>query len=371
MSIRIDSVKDKNDWKDFLELPFRIYKNNKYWVPPLRREVRKSLDIKKSPFWKHSRRELFLARDGDIPVGRIAAIIDENHNLFHNEKTGFFGYFECIKEFSTAQLLWDKAKHWIKLHGMDNMRGPANPSMNDECGFLLDGFDRSPVIMMPYTHPYYVEFAERYGFDKAKDLYAHYKELHFGFPDRVKKLVDKLREKTKVVIRPLDKKNIDRDIQFVKNIYNAAWEKNWGFVPMTEEEMNVTAKYLNEIAVKDLVLFAEVDGKPAGVLIAVPDMNQVLKRMNGKLGPVEILKFLYFKSKINGLRLLVGGEKKEYHNTGISILAYYEAEKAAARLGYKWFEYGWTLEDNYKINRFVKAIGGQIYKKYRIYEIKI
>jgi len=369
--IEIDCLRNKNDWKDFLKLPWKIYKDNKYWIPPLLSEVKMLLDTRKHPFWEHAQRQIFLARKDGTAVGRIVSIIDDNHNNFHQEKTGFFGFFESIDDFDVARCLLDEVKGWLRRNGMKIMRGPANPSLNDECAFLLEGFDKPPTIMMPYTQPYYLEFMERYGFRKAKDLYSLLKKVEDGIPQRIEKIVERIKKKTRVKIRPFDMKNFRRDIQFIKDIYNSAWEKNWGFVPMTDKEMDLTAKNLKQIVVPDLVLFAEIDNKPVGVSVTVPDMNQVMKRLNGKLGPVEILKFLYYRKKIDGVRSLIGGVKKEYRNSGIIAVLYYETEKAASRLGYKWGELGWNLEDNDLINRFDMATGAKIYKKYRIYEMEI
>ncbi|PIV52607.1 MAG: hypothetical protein COY53_01555 [Elusimicrobia bacterium CG_4_10_14_0_8_um_filter_37_32] len=371
MSIRIECVKTKKDWRDFLKLQFRIYEGNPYWVPPLLSEVKETLDSEKNPFWKHARKEIFLAKQNDRFVGRIVAVVDENHNNFHQERTGFFGFFECIKDFEVAQSLWDEAKRWLKINNMDIMRGPVNPSMNDECAFLLEGFDKPPTVMMPYTQPYYLNFAEQYGFKKAKDLYALLKKAEDGIPERIERMVEVVKKKTGVKICPFNMKNFERDVQFLKNIYNSAWEKNWGFVPMTDAEMDLSAKKLKQFADPELILFAEIDNKPVGVSVTIPDINQVLKMLNGRLGPIEVLKFLYYKRKIDGVRSLIGGVKKEYRNTGIIAVLYYETEKAVVRLGYKWCELGWNLEDNDLINQFDMAIGGKIYKKYRIYEMKI
>lgn len=370
MNIEINHVKSKKDWKDFLQLPFSIYKGNPYWVPPLLNEVKDSLDKEKNPFWEHAERELFLAKQNDKAVGRIVAIIDDNHNSFHQEKTGFFGFFECVKDYEVAKSLFDLARNWCKERGMEIFRGPVNPSMNDECGFLLEGFDKPPTIMMPYTQAYYLEFARIYGLNKAKDLYALIKE-GAGIPERIEKMIERTRERTGVKIRPFEMKKFERDAQFLKDIYNSAWEKNWGFVPMTDKEMDLAAKKLKQFIEPELVLFAEIDNKPIGVTVTVPDINQVLKKLNGRLGPIEILKFLYYKKKIDGVRSLIGGVIKEYRNTGIIALLYYETEKRAVKLGYKWCELGWNLEDNDLINRFDLAVGGKIYKKYRICEMKI
>lgn len=369
--IHIDTVRSKKDWKDFLKLPWTIYKDNEYWIPPLLVEVKEILDTKKNPFWEHARREIFLARENDKVVGRIVAIVDDNHNNFHQEQTGFFGFFECINNYEVAKSLFDVAKDWCKTNEMKVLRGPANPSLNDECGFLLEGFDKPPVVMMPYTQQYYLEIAERYGFKKAKDLYALLKKAEDGIPERIQRMIDVVKKRTRVKIRPLDMKNLDRDIQILKDIYNSAWEKNWGFVPMTDKEFDLSAKKLKQFAVPELVLFAEIDNIPVGVTVTVPDINQVLKKLNGKLGPIEILKFLYYKRKVNGARSLIGGVKKEYRNSGIIAALYHQTEVNGAKLGYKWSELGWNLEDNDLINQFDMAIGGKIYKKYRIYEMNI
>lgn len=371
LKISVDTLKDKKDWKDFLKLPWSIYENNQYWVPPLLVEVRETLDTGKNPFWKHAKREIFLARKDGHAVGRIVAVIDDNHNDFHNENTGFFGFFECTNDLEVARALWDTAKQWLARSGMKIMRGPANPSMNDENAFLLEGFDKPPAIMMPYTQPYYIDFAERYGFEKAKDLYAFIKYAKDGIPPRIEKIVNRIRKRTNVKIRPFNMKEFDRDVQFLKDIYNDAWEKNWGFVPMTSDEMDATGEKLKQFVDPELVLFAEIDDKPVAVTVTVPDINQVLKKLNGRLGPIEMLKFLYYKGKVAGVRSLIGGVIKEYRETGIIAVLYYETERANLRLGYEWCELGWNLEDNDLINRFDIAIGGKLYKKYRIYEMKI
>ncbi|MGQ9707539.1 MAG: hypothetical protein ACUVUR_01520 [bacterium] len=371
MSVTTVLVREKRNWQDFLTLPWKIYQGNPFWVPPLLSDVKETLNTKKNPFWEHARREVFLARKDTKPAGRIVAIVNDNHNKFHQEQTGFFGFFECIEDYDVAGCLWDEAKKWLREQGMKMMRGPVNPSMNDECAFLLEGFDKPPSVMMPYTQPYYLNFAERYGFRKAKDLYALLKKAEDGIPERIERMVAAIRKKTRIKIRPFDMKHFERDTQFLKDIYNSAWERNWGFVPMTDKEMDLTAKKLKKLVDPDLVLFAEIDGQPVGITVTVPDVNQVLKRLNGRLGPIEILKFLYFRRKIDGVRSLIGGVKKEYRNTGIIAVLYYETERNAAAKGYKWCELGWNLEDNDLINQFDIAIGGSIYKKYRIYEMAI
>ncbi len=368
--IDVKKVETKKELEEFVRFPWRIYQGNPYWVPPLISEVKEILDTSKNPFWEHAYRELFLARKEERVVGRIVSIVDDNHNKFHNEKTGFFGFFESIDDNEVALKLLSTAEKWVKEKGMTVIRGPVNPSLNDECAFLLEGFDKPPVVMMPYTPAYYLKLVEQCGYYKAKDLLALLKKREDGIPKRIVDMVEKVRKKLGVKIRPVDLRHFDRDIQILKEIYNSAWERNWGFVPMTDKEMDYTARKLKTFVDPDVALFAEVNDKPIGVVISVPDINQILIKLNGKLGPIEVLKFLYYKKKVTGVRSLIGGVKKEYRNTGIIALLYYETE-IRGRKKYEWSELGWNLEDNDLINRFDMAIGGKIYKKYRIYEKKI
>jgi hypothetical protein len=369
--LKIDIVQNKKDLKDFLALPWHIYKDDSCWVPPLLSEVKELLDTKKNPFWEHARKELFLVRKNGKVVGRIAAVVNDNHNNFHQEKTGFFGFFECINDYEVAKCLFDSAKEWCSKNNMKILRGPLSPSMNDECAFLLEGFDLPPVIMMAYTPPYYLELSERYGFKKAKDLYAFLFVEEEGIPERIIRIAEKVKKKTGVRIRAFDKKNFEKDVQSLKDIYNTAWEKNWGFVPLTEKEMDLTAKKLKSFYDPELVLFAEVNGEPVGVSVIVPDVNQMLKKLNGRLNLIGIIKALYYKRKIDGSRALIFGFKKEYRNFGLNAALFAETVLNGGRLGYKWCELSWNLEDNDLINNFDSAAGGKLYKKYRIYEMPI
>lgn len=367
MEYKLERVEDKKRLRDFIEIPYLIYSDYPNWVPPLKSEI-KFLLGDENPFWKHAKRILFIVYNNNIPVGRIAAIIDSNHNNIHNDKTGFIGFFESVNDFKVAKLLFDSALEWLKSNSMELMRGPVSPSMNDECGILIEGFDKMPSIMMPYTPPYYINLFEDYGFVKAKDLYALIKYTKDGIPPRIEKMINGIINKTGVVIRPLNMREFERDISILKDIYNSAWEKNWGFVPMTDDEINTSAKKLRDFVDSDLVLFAEINEKPVGVAVTIPDINPILKKLNGRLGPLEIIKFLYYKRKIKGTRALIGGVKKDYRSTGIIAVLYYQTEINARKKGYEWCELGWNLEDNDLINRFDMAIGGKIYKKYRIYE---
>lgn len=366
--MKIVPVRTKKDSEYFVEFPFQLYRNDSNWVPPLRKEIEKVFHRQSNPFLEHAVIERFLCADGSRVLGRIAAIIDDNHNQFHNERTAFFGFFESVHDVNVAAILMDAVKDWVKAKGMERLRGPMNPSINAECAFLLEGFDSAPVIMMPYNPPYYIELMETLGFHKAKDLYAFYKDNTKGIPDRFERACEVIRKRTGVTVRPINMKKVNDEVQIIKKIYNEAWEKNWGAVPMTDAEMDEMAKFLKPLAIPDLVLFAEIDGQPVGVSITIPDYNQVLKHLNGTLGMAGLAKFAYYRRKITGLRAFVFGVLKEFRHAGLHVVLYYETEKAGARHGFQNCELSWNLEDNHEINSFDTALGGVIYKKYRIYE---
>ena len=371
MSVTITPVDEKRKLKDFIKFPWFIYREywfDKNWVPLLKRDMKFKLDTEKHPFWKHAERELFLAYDGNQIVGRIGAIIDHNYNKLWDEKMGAFGFFECINNQEVANALFDAAAKWLKNKGMKFIRGPLSPSMNDECAFLVEGFNSPPVIMMPYNPRYYPKLAEGAGFAKAKDLLAFYKDAQTGIPERLQKLAEALKNKPNVKIRKVNFKNIRNEMVIIKDLYNKSWEKNWGFSPMTDEEMDLMGKELKPIAVSELALLVFVNDEPAGIGITIPDYNQALAHLDGKLGPTQIAKALWYRRKITGVRAMVFGFKPQFRRTGLPILLYWETEQAAQKLGYKWCELSWNLEDNYLINRFDSEIGGEVYKRYRIYE---
>jgi GNAT superfamily N-acetyltransferase len=368
--IIIKKVESGKELKQFINLPWKIYKNNPNWVPPLKKDVKLKLNREKHPFFEHAVMEMFLAVKHKEVIGRIAAVVDDRHNEFHNEKMGFFGMFECVDDEEVAGSLYNAAEEFCKSKGMEALRGPVNLSMGDECGLLIEGFDRDPVIMMPYNPEYYLKLFDVNGFTKAKDLYAYLKG-EVGVVDRIENLVKRVRERQHVKIRPMNMKKYYEEVQIIKDVYNSAWELNWGFVPMTSNEMDLMAKELKAIVEPQLALIAEVDGQPVGISITLPDFNSVLKKMNGNFNLISILKFLYYKKKIKGLRGVIFGLKKEYRRTGINTVLYYETEIRGAKLGYEWCEMSWNLEDNDMINKFDEAIGGKLYKRYRIYERKI
>jgi len=366
--LRISEVKTPDQLKVFIDFPWQIYMNNPNWVPPLKAEVKKLLDHNHHPFWEHARAALFLAEKNGELVGRISTQVDDNYNKLWKEKLGSFGFFECQNDQEAANALFDAAANWARTEGMTVLRGPMSPSSNDEWGFLIDGFDRPPVLMMPYNPFYYLKLAESYGFQKAKDLLAFIKYASTPMPERFIALAEKLKRNPRITVRAVNMKNLESEMAIIRELYNESWQKNWGFSPMTDNEMNYLAGNLKNFAQPEMVLFAFYDGKPAGLSITLPDLNQVLKYLNGKLGLLGIIKYLYYRKRVKGIRSLIFGFKEEYRRLGLPILLFYETEKFARTHGYEWCELSWNLEDNRLINDFDQELGAEVYKRYRVVE---
>ncbi len=367
-------VRTRQDLKQFILLPWKIYKNDPNWVSPLISERKKFFDKKKNPFFQHSEVGYILAKKDFQVVGRIAAIVNHNHNQFHNDKVGFFGHFEVINDYQVAVKLLDTAKDWLKSKGMEIMRGPANFSTNEDVGFVVEGLNSPPVIMMPYNPAYYPEFAENYGLKKAKDLYAYYLTEEIGMPERMLELSQKLKKKENILIRKINLKKLDAELEIVKHIYNSAWSKNWGFVPMTDEEINFLADDLKSIVDPNIVFFAFVNDKPAGFSLSLPDINQVLKKTNGRLFPFGLIKILWnlkIRRTINQARVLILGVLPEFQKKGIELIFYVDTFQNGIKRGYKRGEFSWVLEDNFLMRKPLEKMGAKVYKVYRMYEMEI
>jgi len=370
--IKVWRVSRKRDLTRFIKFQWKVYKGNEFWVPPLIAERKKILDRSKNPFYRHAETELFLAERGGGLAGRIAAIVNHLHNSFHNENVGFFGFFESVNDQAVSTALLDASREWLRSKGVATMRGPANPSSNDDWGLLIDGFQESPAIMMPYNPPYYSQLFEAYGLKKVVDLFAyvlHKDQMEMG---RAVRLAELVRQRTTARIRILDMRNFSRDVDLVKQVYNNAWSSNWGFVPMTDEEIEYLAADLKQIVDPDLALFAEVNGRAVGFALALPDFNQVLKRIpSGRLFPFGLLKILLYRSKIDTARLLITGVIKEYQRRGIDAVLYTEIlERAAVKRIYRG-EASWILESNKMMNGGLEAMNAKRTKTYRIYETGI
>ncbi len=368
-SIDISTVKTDKDLSAFIKFQWKIYKNDRFWVPPLIMDRKKLLSREKNPFYKHAEIEMYLARrDGKI-VGRIAAIKNDLHNKTHNDKVGFFGFFESINDQSVANALFDKAAAWIKAKGLDAMRGPANPSSNDEYGMLLEGFDDEPRILMTYNPPYYLNLCSTYGFKKAKDLYAYkIEQAKVLGSDKIRRVAEISKERSKIKISELNLKDFNNELQKVKLVYNQAWAPNWGFVPLTEEEMDAVAKDMKPLVDPSLVLFGHIDGKLAGFALVLPDYNYIFKKMNGRLFPFGFIRLLTEGKKIKWARIIILGIIPEFQKKGLDAVFYWEIVNRAGKRGIALGEASWVLEDNDMMNRGAEVMGGTIYKKYRIYE---
>lgn len=366
--IDVTSVQSPTDLKAFINLPWTIYRNDPSWVPPLRRDLKKRFDKSRYPFFDHAEAEFLIARREGRVVGRIVAIKNDAHIDFHEEQVGFFGFFESIKDSEVAAALFSHAAQWLRERKLEVMRGPANYSTNDDCGLLVEGFDSPPMIMMSYNPPYYPSLIDDFGFKKAKDLLAYEITDEVQVPERLERTVQWIKKRKKITIRPLVKKQMHQEIQRVKEIYNAAWEKNWGFIPMTNREIDYMAEELIQIIDPDLLLFAEIEGEPVAFILALPDFYVALKHANGRLFPFGLPKLLWHSRKIDTARVLAFGIKKKYREQGIDALMYYEAYKIGVSKGYRRGEMSWILEDNTLMNRGLVNMGATLYKRYRIYD---
>lgn len=367
-SIEIIAVEGGPELKDFIDLPWRIYAGYPKWVPPLKKEVRRMLDPRKHPFWEFSERILFLARRGSETVGRIAGIIDRRNNEFHNEKMGVWGFFECTDDQEAASALFSSVETWVRQKGMTFLRGPLNPSMNNESGLLIEGFDYPPAVGMTYNPPYYLRLIESYGFTKEKDLLAFLIDGYYRLPEWMDHLAERTAQKKGVHIRHVDPKKMDAEFDLIRDIYNDSWSGNWGFVPLTTNEMRDIQKSVKPFADPGLVFFMYYNNEPAAVCVIFPDVNPLLKCLNGRISPLGLLKALNCSRKIKGLRLLMFGIKEKYRQLGLPMLAFHHIyEIARGKNKYQNLEMGWTLEDNESINSLVEEAGAKRYKKYRIF----
>jgi GNAT superfamily N-acetyltransferase len=370
-SILIRSVDSKRDLDRFIKFQWSIYNGNSVWVPPLLMDRRKILDKQRNPFYKHAEAEFLTAERNGTMVGRIAAIVNHNHNAEHRDKVGFFGFFESIDDVAVSTALFDRAGAFLKSRGMNVMRGPANPSVNDDWGLLIDGFQYPPTILMPYNPSYYATLIGKYGFNKTKDLYAYYLSQEQFYTDRMERVYNFMLERHSMTFRSLDMKRFDDEVHLVKSIYNKAWAKNWGAVPMSDEEIEALAADLKPIVKPELVVFVEMQNKTIGFALSIPDINIALRyNKKGRLLP-GLARLLFHKKKISGVRVIVLGVLPEYQKSGAAAMLFYDLANRARRLGYTWGEASWVLEDNAPMVRAAEAMNATLQKKYRLYDVTI
>lgn len=362
----------KSNIKKFIKFAWKIYKGDPNWVPPLMMDKMKILNQEKNPFFKTAELEMFMAYKDGEPVGRIAAIKNDTHNKVHNENIGFFGFFESINDQEVANALMDKAKEWLKSKGLDAMRGPANPSSNDEYAMLLEGFDDPPRLMMTYNPKYYLDLMDNYGMKKVKDLYAYkIDNPKLLKSEKLIRVAEIAAKRSKVVVEQIDLKKFKSELERVKFVYNQAWAPNWGFIPMTDEEIDNLAKELKPLVEPSLVLFAKIDGKTVAFALVMLDFNELFINFNGKLFPFNVIKLFTQRKKISWARVITLGIIPEYQKRGLDAVLYYEITKRAEKLGILKGEASWILEDNEMMKRGAEVMNGELYKKYRVYQIDI
>jgi GNAT superfamily N-acetyltransferase len=364
----ITLVKNSKELREFLALPYLLYKEDPYWVQPLWTVQKQLFESRNHPFYGHGEIQCYLARRDGRPVGRIAAIVDHDFNRVHKESAGFFGFFESINDPEVSRALLEATRDWVSGHGAGFIRGPMNPSANYECGLLIEGFASPPQIMMTYNPQYYAELIEGAGFRRAKDLYSFYLSADDLMVERAERIARQALENKGVRIRPIEMKNFESEAQRVWEVYNSAWSSNWGFVPMTREEFFFLARELKDIAVPDLVLMAEVSGRLIGFLLALPDINQALRHTRSRFLPLLLLNVLYHKRSIRSMRVVLLGVLEEFRSTGVAAALYTETIRRGLRLGYRDCEMSWVLDDNVLMIRSIELLGGRRFKTYRIYE---
>ncbi len=357
---------------DFLDVVDYIYKRDSNYVRPLDMDMKNRLSLK-NPFFEHGDGVIFTAYRNGFCVGRCTAQIDRGHLARYKDSAGFFGFFDTVDDAAVAKLLLDAAARWLSERGMKKIRGPFSLSINEELGCLVEGFDTPPMVMMPHHMPYQGSLIEQCGFEKLKDAYAWRYKVG-NIPERARKAHDEVAALPEVKTRHIDLRNLDQEMRTVMDVFNDAWSENWSFVPFTQKELSKLAADLKLIAIPQLTFIAEIDGEAAAVAVALPNVNELIRDMKGKLGPLELGKLLW-RLKVVGpktVRLAILGIRKKYRNqrkyAGLSTYLYAEMNESGRKLGVDWGELSWTLEDNGPVNVAIRMMGGKIYKKYRIYE---
>ncbi len=367
-SVKIIPVRRQADMKAFIGLPWKIYKGDPNWIPPIKSDLSRLLNPKKHPFWRFSERELFLAKRGSEAVGRIAAIVDGNYNRYHSEKMGVWGFFECANDAETAAPLFSAVERWVRGRGMEFLRGPLNPSTNYEVGMLIHGFDSPPTLLMPYNPTYYPELVHFCGFHKEKDLFAYRFTRGYQPPDWALSLAKRVARKAEISVRQFDRSNLKAELRMMNQIYNECWANNWGFVPMEDDELEETGRHIALILDPELAFFCYYKDEPVGVCLILPDVNPLLKHFNGRMGISALIKKHLYWPEVTGMRGLMLGVKEQYHQMGVPIVVFDHLMRALrSKEQYQYLELGWNLEDNQAINRLYEEGGAKPLKRYRIY----
>lgn len=374
MNVEIIKVDNKKLKKTFIDLPHTLYKGDPNYVPELYLSMKDLLSEEKNPFFKHSEVELFLASNGDKWVGRIAAIHNRRYNEYHDSNIGFFGFFDSIDDQEVANQLLDTATQWVKNKGLDEIHGPTNFTTNDTAGLLVDGFDAPPVFQMTYNKRFYPQLVSNYGFTKEMDLFAYFIPTQ-GVNEKSLKLLSIMQERLKnqgITFRTMTKKSMKNDLANIKKIYRSAWEKNWGFVPPTDEEYDHLAEGLKLLIDFRYLFIAEKNGEMIGFGAGVPDVNEIIINFKkGRLLPFNIFKLLFGKKNTKVIRIILLGVLEQYRKSGIAGVFFGNFIKAARENGLKGGEASWVLENNVEMVKAAENLNGQRYRTYRIYSKKI
>lgn len=375
--LSIKKVETKKDLKKFINFQYAIYKDSKHFVPPLKMDRYKLINSQKNPFFKENDADFFLCMDNNKVVGRIAAIENKRYNEIHNDNSGFFGFYESVNQDDVSHLLLSTVEEWSKNKGFDKIYGPLNPHFNDDSpGFLVQGFDDDPVMLLAYTHPYYLKQMESNGYFKAKDLESYWvKATEVQNLDKMERIIEKSKKRHNIHIRPIDMKNFDTEYLIIQDIFNKAWEKNWGQIPLTQADFEYIASDLKSLVHTDFVQIAFKDQTPIGMTVSFPDINELIKPLNGSLFNLKALKFFKYlitkKINVSRIRIFILGVLPEYDHTGATAALYLETTKASLKHNIIGGEMAWILEDNEKMIKAAKMLGGTLAKTYRIFEKNI
>ena len=374
MSKEIEVVplsRNAGDVMRFLKFSYAIYGDDPNWVAPLLMDLKKVF-TSANPLFEHADMQLWIGRQDGQDVGRIAGIVDHNHNRAAKEQTAFFGFYECVNDPAVSAKLFEAVSGWARGKGLKKLMGPMNPTTNDEAGLLVDGFESPPVIMMTYNPRYYMALLQGEGLRKAKDLLAYYMDLEKIPMDRLTRIAAKIKQRNPTLkFRPVLRKTLQQDLVKVKEVYNAAWEANWGFVPMTDAEVDFMAERLKPLLMEGLIWLAEVGEEPVGFLLALPDYNIALTPLKGHLLTPKLLGFIPYLlgwRKLPRTRVVTLGMKEKYRSKGLESAMLIEGLRVGIAAGVTESDASWILEDNLQMRRVLEAIGGRVYKTYRIYE---
>ena len=370
MSVDVSPVRSRADLREFIELPFRLHSTSPQWVPPLRLERHAFLSRRQNAFFTHGNARLFLARRAGRVVGRISAQVDHAFNAAHANAWGMFGFLEFEDDPEALAALLDAAAAWNAARGRDRMVGPMDFTMNDESGVLIEGFEREPLVKQPWHPPYYARRLEEAGMAKAMDLFMW--ELEISDREQMRPILFQLAADLEpshgITLRKMKRRTLRRDMDRFADVYNSAWSENWGFSPYSEKDLDAYTQELRLVFDKPWFMVAERGEETVAVAITIPDINQVLRRMKGRILPLGWWHYLRRKKIVDRVRVGFLGVKPEYQHTGVAAALYVEHFDVSARSPIKWGEMGWILETNRAMNRGMEAMGGRVVKRYRVYE---